>query len=410
MFRSLALFNYRVWFIGALVSNIGHWLQVTALSWIVLTQLKGGGAVAMGVTMALQFVPPLLLVGIAGTVVDHVDRRRLLFVTQWIRGIIALTLGVMMLTDLITLPAVFAFALAQGITAAFDNTARQTFVSDLVPPGHTSNAVALNAASFNVARFIGPAVAGVLIVAIGGGWMFILNALTFAATLAALALLRPAEFTPRPNSTRPRRLLEGFTYVRTRPDIVMLIVLTSVVGTFGMNFPIVASTMTVAFGRDADSFGLLISIFAIGSVMGALLSARRPQPRMRFAIGATLVFAIASAASAYAPTLWSYAGISAIVGMATVTILTTANGYIQTTSDPMLRGRVMAIYQAVNMSGTAAGALVYGTLAEHFGPRAALMATAVIAGLACAASVSRHLLARRRSHTSRQGSFVGASE
>ena len=181
MFRSFSIFNYRVWFIGALVSNVGAWMQSTALSWVVLTQLTHNDAGAMGITMALQFAPPLLLVGVTGWVADRFDRRKLLMLTQSLLLVLGLTIGVLLLRGVMTLPLMLVFAVALGVVAAFDNPSRQAFVSDLVSQENASNAVALNAASFNTARMIGPAVAGIVIVAVGTGWVFLVNAVAFLA-------------------------------------------------------------------------------------------------------------------------------------------------------------------------------------------------------------------------------------
>ncbi|MDF2556109.1 MAG: transporter, partial [Microbacterium sp.] len=174
MFRSLGLFNYRVWFLGALVSNIGGWMQSTAQDWVVLTELTDNDAAAMGVTMALQFGPPLLFVGVTGWVADRFDRRRLLLLTQTALMALAVVVGVLLMTGVMTLPLMFCFAFAFGVVNAFDAPARQAFVTDVVSRENAANAVALNSASFNAARLIGPAVAGFLIVLVGTGWVFIL--------------------------------------------------------------------------------------------------------------------------------------------------------------------------------------------------------------------------------------------
>ena len=180
-----------------------------------------------------------------------------------------------------TLPIMYGFALALGVVAAFDNPARQAFVSDLVTRENASNAVALNAASFNGARMIGPAVAGIVIVAVGTGWVFMVNAVTFLGMIAALLLIRGDELIPRVKASGSSRLADGFRYVGRRPDLMVTFAMVFLVGAFGMNFPIYASTMAIEFGQDADGFGLLSSILAIGSLTGALLSARRDRARIR---------------------------------------------------------------------------------------------------------------------------------
>lgn len=384
MFRSFSIFNYRVWFIGALVSNIGQWMQSTALSWVVLTQLTHNDAGAMGITMALQFAPPLLLVGVTGWVADRFDRRRLLMVTQSLLMSIGAVIGVLVLAGVMTLPLMYAFAFVLGMVAAFDNPARQAFVSDLVARENASNAVALNAASFNTARMIGPAVAGIVIVAIGTGWVFLVNAATFLAMIVALNLIRQGELVPRAKATGSNRLADGFRYVRGRPDLMVTFAMVFLLGAFGMNFPIFASTMALEFGRDADGYGLLSSILAIGSLAGALLAARRERARIRLVIVGTGLFALAAAVSSVMPTYWLYAVTLMFTGFAVVTTMTTANGYVQTTTDPALRGRVLALYMAILMGGTPLGAPIVGWVADAYGPRAAIVLGAAAAFLACA--------------------------
>lgn len=384
MFRSFSVFNYRVWFIGALVSNIGAWMQATALSWVVLTQLTANDAGAMGITMALQFAPPLLLVGVTGWVADRFDRRRLLMLTQSLLLVLGLIIGILLLQDAMTLPLMYVFALALGMVAAFDNPTRQAFVSDLVARENASNAVALNAASFNGARMIGPAAAGVVIVAVGTGWVFLVNAVTFLAMLVALRLIRVDQLIPRAKATGANRLADGFRYVRRRPDLMVTFVMVFLLGAFGMNFPIFASTMALEFGRDADGYGLLSSILAIGSLAGALLAARRDRARIRLVIVGTGLFAVAAGLSAVMPTYWLYAATLMFTGFAVVTTLTTANGYVQTTTDPALRGRVLALYMAILMGGTPLGAPIVGWVAAEYGPRAAIWLGAAAAFVAFA--------------------------
>ncbi|WP_125133010.1 MFS transporter [Microbacterium sp. 10M-3C3] len=382
MFRSFGVFNYRVWFIGALISNIGQWMQATALSWVVLTQLTDNDAAAMGVTMALQFAPPLLLVSLTGWVADRFDRRHLLFVTQGSLMVLGLAIGALILLGVMTLPLMYAFALALGVVAAFDNPARQAFVSDVVSREIASNAVALNSASFNGARMLGPAVAGVVIVVVGTGWVFLINAATFLAMITALSLIRTHELAPRAHNAGAARLADGFRYVERRPDLVVTFAMVFLMGAFGMNFPIFASTMALEFGQEADGYGLLSSIVAIGSLAGALLAARRDRARIRVVIAGSALFAVVALVSAFTPTYWTYALTLVFTGFAVVTMLTTANGYVQTTTDPALRGRVLALYVAILMGGTPIGAPIVGWVAAEFGPRVAILVGAAAAVVA----------------------------
>lgn len=404
MFRSLGLYNYRVWFLGALVSNVGGWMQSTAQDWVVLTELTDNDAAAMGVTMALQFGPPLLLVGATGWVADRFDRRKLLMLTQSALLALAVGAGVLLLAGAMTLPLMWCFALALGIVNAFDAPARQAFVSDVVPNENASNAIALNSASFNMARLIGPAVGGVLIVLIGTGWVFLVNALTFLAMLLALASMHVGELVPRARTGSRGRIADGFRYVLGRADLRVTFLMVFLIGAFGMNFPIFASTMALEFGQAADGYGLLSSVLAIGSLAGALMAARRDRARMRVVVVATGAFGLISLVSSLMPVYGLYAVTLVFVGFSTVTILTTANGYVQTTTAPALRGRVMALYMAVLMGATPIGAPIVGWVADTFGPRRAIEVGSAAGLIACAIGLS-WMLASGRLHRDRTRRF-----
>lgn len=383
MFRSLAHVNYRIWFIGALVSNIGAWMQATAQNWVVLTELSDNDALAVGITMALQFAPQLLLVPVTGLIADRFDRRKILVVTQSSMMLLGLALGLLLIFGHAELWHLYIFAGLLGIVNAVDNPARQTFVTDLVASSDMSNAVALNSASFNTARLIGPAVAGLLIVVVGSGWVFVINAATFVAVLAALAMLRGRKLKRMPRAPRERgAFIAGFRYVWSRPDLVVVFVIVFLVGAFGMNFPIFSSTMAVEFGRGAGEYGLLNSILAIGSLAGALLAARRERARMRIIILAAAGFGVAALVSAIMPEFGWFAASTVLIGFTAVTLLTTANGYVQTTTEPVLRGRVLALYFAILSGGTPIGAPIVGAVANSWGPRWGLGVAAIAAGVA----------------------------
>lgn len=383
MFRSLTVRNYRIWFVGALVSNIGAWMQATTQNWVVLTELTDNNASAVGLTMALQFGPQLLLVPFSGAVADRFDRRRVLLVTQSLLMLLAAGLGLLLITGQAQLWHVYGFALALGVVNAFDTTSRQAFVSDLVGTDQLSNAVALNSASFNSARLVGPAVAGVLIAVVGSGWVFLINSASFLAVLGALLLIDVRRKAPAAGASREsqlRRLSAGFRYVRRRHDLLVIFVMVFLVGAFCMNFPVISSTMAVEFGRGASDYGLLSSILAIGSLSGALLSARRPEARMRVVIVAVGGVGAMSLVAALMPTFWTFAATLVFFGLAISTMLTTANGFVQTTADPAVRGRVLALYIAILMGGTPIGAPLVGAAADALGPRSTLVISA-IAGL-----------------------------
>ena len=394
MFRSLAGRDYRVWFIGALVSNIGAWMQSTAQNWVVLTELTDNDAFAVGITMALQFAPPLLLVPVTGLIADRFERRKILMVTQSSLMVLGLALGLLLILGHAELWHLYGFALALGLVNAVDTPARQTFVTDLVSGSDMSNAVALNSASFNAARMIGPAVAGLLIVLVGSGWVFVINAVSFLAVLVALRQLRGMTVRRMPRASHRGQFVAGFRYVAGRPDLVIVFVIVFLIGAFGMNFPIFSSTMAVEFGRGAGEYGVLNSILAIGSLTGALLAARRERARMRVIILASGFFGVASLVAAVMPTFWTFAASTVLIGLGAVTILTTANGYVQTTTDPDLRGRVMALYMAVLMGGTPVGAPIVGAVAAEWGPRWALGVAAIAAGAAALIGVGWLVVAR----------------
>lgn len=394
MFRSLAERNYRIWFAGSLASNIGTWMQRTAQSWIVLTELTDHDATALGVVMALQFGPQLVLAPFAGVLADRIPKRRLLALTQVLLGLLALGLGWMVTAGVAELWHVYAFALGLGVVAALDAPARQAFVSELVPPELLSNAIALNSTSFNGARLLGPAVAGLLTVALGAGPVILLNAATFLLQILALIAMRESEMIAAPRAPRARgQLREGIAYVAGRPDIISVLVAVFLLGTFGFNFPVFLGTMaTDEFHRDADGFGLLNSILAIGSLGGALMSARRERARFRVLLTSSVLFGIAMLVSSVAPDFWTYAIANIAVGFFALTAMNTANALVQGSVDPAVRGRVMSLYMAIFLGGTPVGAPLLGWIVEAIGPRGTI---AVAGGFDILAGLLAFLILRR---------------
>lgn len=395
MFRSFGIFNYRLWFIGAVVSNVGTWMQRTAQDWIVLTELTDHDAAALGVTVALQFAPQLLLLPITGLVADRFNRRHVLMATQLTMGALGLGLGLLVVTGTAELWHVYAFAAALGVVAAFDSPVRQSFVSELVSEKDLVNAVGLNSLSFHSARLVGPAIAGILVVIIGSGWVFLLNAASFVAVFVSLTRMRPAELQPAPRAPRAKgQIRDGLRYVRDRPDIMVTLLMVFLVGTFGFNFAVFIATMsTVEFGLGAGEFGLLSSLMAVGAVAGSLLAARRKLPKLRIVIVAAAAFGLACATAALMPTYWSFAAALVLVGLSSLTMMTSANAYVQTTTAPMMRGRVMALYMAIFMGGTPLGAPLIGWVSNAFGPRWGLgvaAASGIVAAMAALWWMVRH--------------------
>ncbi|WP_329740835.1 MFS transporter [Dyella sp. A6] len=396
MFRSLRVYNYRVWASGALVSNVGTWMQRVAQDWLVLTALTHHNASAVGVTMALQFGPQLLLLPWTGYAADRFDRRKLLMATQAMLGLLALGLGLVTVTGIVTLWQVYGFALLLGCVTAFDAPARQTFVNELVGEAQLANAVALNSTSFNAARMIGPAVAGLLIAAVGTGWVFLINAVSFAGVLASLSLLRVHELhTSERVGRKAGGIAEGFRYVWRRPDLMTVLVMLFLIGTFGFNFPIYISTMSLtAFHGGAGQYGLLTSAFAIGSVGGALYAARRELPEMRRLCIASAVFGVGCLLAALSPNEGLFAAALVVTGLSALIFTTGTNSLMQLTTEPAMRGRVMALRIAIAMGGTPIGAPIVGSIADHFGPRWAMVAGAA-AGIVAMLVGLRHLSVSR---------------
>jgi MFS family permease len=370
-FRSLSNYNYRLWAGGAIVSNVGTWMQRTAQDWLVLTQLTHNNATDLGVVMALQFGPQLLLLPITGFAVDHLDTRKILLATQSAMGALALGLGLLTITGLVQIWHVYVFAFLLGCVAAFDSPARQVFVSELVGQEHLTNAVGLNSTSFNAARMLGPAVAGVMISAVGTGWVFLINGLSFIAVLGSLCLLRVQDLhragRPAPNRSG---MLEGFRYVWRRPEQKTALLMLFLIGTFGVNFPIFISTMSVSvFHKGAREFGLLTSIMAVGSVSGAFLAAGRSGSRISLLVGGAGLFGLGLAIGALMPNYWLFGLALTLVGMAAQTFTTSTTSLMQLSTEPAMRGRVMAIMLAIALGGTPVGAPIVGWVADQFGPR-----------------------------------------
>jgi MFS family permease len=395
-FRSLRNPSYRLWAAGALVSNIGTWVQRTAQDWLVLTQLTRHNATSLGVVMALQFGPHIVLLPFTGSAADRFDRRRILLATQSAMFVLALTLGLLTLTGAVALWHVYAFALLLGCVTAFDAPASQTFVSELVGDRDLSNAVGLNSTSFNAARMVGPAIAGVLLSTLGTGWAFMANALSYLAVVAALWALRThARHAPARAAPQRGGFVEGLRYVRGRPDLRAVFWMLFLIGTFGLNFAIFISTMAVsAFHEGASRYGLLMSMMAVGTISGALLAARRPSPRLEILLTSAAGFGAGCAAAALMPGYWSFGAALVLVGVAALTFANSTNSLLQLAVEPAMRGRVAAMRLAIALGGTPIGAPVVGWVADTLGPRWSLGVGAA-SGFA-AAAVLAHYLARHR--------------
>lgn len=394
-FRALVNPNYRRYLAGSVVSNTGTWMQRVAQDWLVL-QLPGNSGTALGITTGLQFLPVLLLSPYAGVIADRFPKRRLLQLTQLTMAAASLLLAVLAVTGVVQTWHVYVIAFAFGIGSAFDAPARQSFVSEMVGPDELTNAVGLNSAAFNVARIMGPGLAGLMIGALGGGveatgWVIAINAASYAAVIWQLqrmdpGLLHTAELRPR----TPGMLVEGVRYVRSQPKMVMILIMVFFAGTFGMNFQITSALMaTQVFGKGAGEFGILGSAMAVGSLTGALLAARRTRIRMRLLVLAALGFGAAEVVAGVLPSYVAFAAFAPVIGLCTLTLLNSANATMQLESDPALRGRVMALYMTIVMGGTPLGSPIIGWIGEHLGARWTLVAGGVLtmAGVLVAVAV-----------------------
>ena len=394
MFRALRTRNYRLFASGQAVTNVGTWMQRVAQDWLVLELTNSG--TALGVVTALQFLPVVLFGLWGGVLADRYDKRRLLVVARAAMGLQALVLGLLVVTGHVQLWQVYVLAAMLGTTAAVETPARQSFVVEMVGPEDLPNALGLNAALFNSARIIGPALAGLGINLVGTGWVFLLTAASSVSVIVGLVRIRVGELERTPVAAHTRgQLRAGLAYVRRRADLVVPLLLVFLIGTFGLNFQLTLPLMVrEVFGRGAGSFGLLSTSLAIGSLAGALLATvRTRRPRMRFLLAAALVFGLLETVTGLMPTYWALAAMLPLTGTAALTFMTACNTAVQMGVAPQLRGRVMALYLLCFFGGTPVGAPIIGWIAETFGPRASIVG----GGAVCAVAVVlvAALLARR---------------
>jgi MFS family permease len=384
MFRSLHVRNYRLYASGQLVSLTGTWMQRVAQDWLVLTLTNSG--TALGIVTALQFGPSVLLGPVGGIIADRGNKRRILLATQSALAVVALLLGLLDVTGVVQYWHVLALATALGVISAIDMPVRQSFVIEMVGKDELTNAVAINSTIFNSGRIIGPALAGVLITAVGTGWAFIGNAASSVAVLAGLMLMRTAELFPSTPVQRGRgQLREGLRYVRARRDLVLTMVLIFVFGTFGLNFAITCALMAKqVFHRGASGYGLLSTSLAVGACIGAILATRRTaRPSTLFLLGSAAIFSVGEVAAGLMPTYLATALVLVPTGLAMLSVTTAANAHVQLGVAPTMRGRVMALYLVCFMGGTPFGAPLIGWLAGVAGPRWGLIG----GGLVCLISV-----------------------
>ncbi len=396
MFRSLRVRNYRLFAGGQVVSNTGAWMQRVAQDWLVLNLTHNSGT-ALGVVTTLQFTPTLLLGLWGGVVADRYDKRRLLLCTQILMALCALVLGLLEVGGVVAIWHVYLVAFVLGVITVVDNPTRQAFVVEMVGRADVANAVSLNSATFNSARIVGPAVAGVLISAIGIGMVFVLNAASFVAVLAGLLLMRVSELhRTKPVARKKGQLREGLRYVRARHDLLLPMALVFVVATFGLNFQVTIALMAKGvFHTGAASYGLLSTMLAVGSLSGALISSRRKaRPRIRLLLGAAFAFGIFETLAGLMPTYALFGILLIPTGIASLVFTTSANASVQMGSSASMRGRVMGLYLLVFLGGAPFGSLLIGWLAQVTSPRISIVGGGVVSFVA--AVVLGLVFARRK--------------
>jgi MFS family permease len=393
MFRSLAIRNYRLFATGQLVSLTGTWMQNVAQDWLVLDLTHRSGT-ALGITTALQFLPMLLFGLWGGVVADRHNKRHLMIATQAAQGVLALGLGTLVVTGVVETWMVFAFAFALGMTTAFDLPARQAFVVEMVGPDDVTNAVGLNSATFNSARIVGPAVAGLMIAHGGTAPVFFVNAASYGAVIYGLTLMRESElYAGRIVERGKGQLRAGLRYVAGRRDLLVAIVLAGVIGMVGLNFQITLALMARnQFRAGAGTYGMLSALLASGSLVGALMTARRGRPTQRVLIGSAIAFGILETTLGLMPNIVWFSILLVPTGFAVITFASTALSTVQVGAGEAMRGRVLALYALVFIGGTPIGAPIIGWLGQHVGPRSTL----VVGGLGSLAVsvVTGWLLAR----------------
>ncbi|PRZ44195.1 putative MFS family arabinose efflux permease [Antricoccus suffuscus] len=392
-FSSLRNPNYRLYFSGQAVSMIGTWMQRVAQSWLVL-QLTGSGT-ALGVVVAMQTLPVLLLGPYGGVVADRLDKRKLMIGLQSMMGVLALALGVLTVTGTITIWMVYGLALLLGLNTCFENPARQSFILELVGPDDLRNAVSLNSVLVNVARAIGPAVAGLVIATGGLGICFLVNAVSFIPVVASLMRLDVSALQPSEPAVRAKgQMREGFSYVWRTPELRAPLLMMALVGCLAYEFnvvlPIVAEQ---TFNGGAQTFGFMTAAMGVGAVVGGLFVAARGTTGLRALITSAGVFGLAILAAALAPYLWIEMIALALVGAASISFMARGNSTLQLEAAPTMRGRVMALWAVAFLGSTPIGGPIAGWITEQFGGRAGL----ILGAAACFVAVGLGEWISRRS-------------
>lgn len=368
--RSFRHRNFRILFPANALSNIGTWVQIIAQDWLVL-QLTDNNGFYLGLVTAIQFVPVMLLSLHGGVLADRVDKRKLLIATNTLAALACYALGILVVAEVIQLWHVFVCAAVLGIASAIDAPIRQSFTAEIVGDDDVANAVSLNSANFNMGRLVGPALSGILIANFDTGPSFLINATSYLFVIGSLFFMRSSDFFSQKKEKTLGTIREGLRYAMARPDLYVVMALIFFASTFGLNFQIFNALMaTKEFGKGPASYGLLGTYVAIGSLAGALISARLERFRdSMLVVRLGVVFSLVVIATAFMPTYWIYSLWLPIGGVSALAMLISANSYVQVNSDPAVRGRVMGIYLLIFMGGTPLGSLFIGYMTEAVGVR-----------------------------------------
>jgi MFS family permease len=391
-FRSLEIRNFRLFFTGQLISQIGNWLQLIAQTLLVLELTDSG--VALGLLAAAQFGPVLVFGAFAGLIADRSDKRTLLLGIQTFAMVQSFALAALAFQDSPPVWAIYVIASFGGMATAFDNPARRSYVVELVPEEQITNAVSLNSALMTGSRIIGPALGGLLVATAGFGWAFLFNGLTYLAVLAGLRMIDPAQVRPAPVTPRGKgQVRAGFAYAWSITELRVPLLMMTVIGTLAFNFQTVLPLFAV---RDLDgrdiTFSLLMSVVSVGSLIGALRSARRTSVSVHTVSLASVGFGASMLALAIAPNQPVAFAIGAVMGFTSISFMTASTAIVQLRSDPMMRGRVLALQALVFLGSTPIGGPIVGWISQRFGARYGLL----VGALATLAAAAYGLLVVRR--------------
>jgi MFS family permease len=402
-FAALSSRGFRIYLCGQSLANTGTWMQSIAQDWLIFELTHSSTAV--GVTMALQFLPIMALGLHAGLIADRVSKRRILLITQTLNAAATAVLAAVTIAGKVHPADVYAFALLSGLIFAFDAPPRQAFVAEVAPAGQLRSAIALNAASFQATRLIGPAIAGLMIASVGTGWVFAANAACYIGPTIGLLRLRPSDLVRAPAApAEPGALRTSARYLRQRPDIMWTIFLVGMFGTFGLNFPIVLTAMAKStFHGNASTYGLFNIVIAIGSAAGAVLAGAGARPRHRVIVASAAVFGLVEAAAALAPGMTLFLALLIAMGFFNLVFQAMANSSVQLAVDPALRGRVMGLYMLVFIGGTPIGAPIIGALTNHYGARLGMFVCGAVPLLAACVVAGATVRRRPRERADQRG-------